>query len=177
MLSQVSASKLGPISDTATSALLERKIDQTAAGLQASIGKLLHSISEVNAAIIVEYISALKNEVNLADNYRRDVIVLLCKVYIYMNNDNNRSFKDLERSDVLNFLDSYHKTETEDPLHKWIGTYNTFRMHLLRFFKWLYSPEIESSKRQKPSVIENIPALIITVTDSPAPLVILRIQI
>jgi integrase/recombinase XerD len=160
MLSQVASSKSGSgsISPEVRSALLARKIDETAAGLQASFGKLLHSIGDVNSAIIVEYISALKSEVNLADNYRRDVIVLLCKVSIHMNN-NNKSFKDLERSDVLNFLDSYRKTETEDPLHKWIGTYNTFRMHLLRFFKWFYSPEIEPSKRQKPSVIENIPAL------------------
>jgi integrase len=29
--------------------------------------------------------------------------------------------------------------------------------HLPRFFKWLYSPEIEQNKRPKPSVIENIP--------------------
>jgi hypothetical protein len=55
----------------------------------------------------------------------------------------------LTRTDVLEFLDSFCKTETQDPLHKWIGTYNTFRMHLVRFFKWLYSPDIELSKRQK----------------------------
>jgi integrase len=44
-------------------------------------------------------------------------------------------------------------------MHKWIGTYNLFRIHLLRFFKWLYSPDIEPNKRPNPSVIENIPQL------------------
>jgi len=29
----------------------------------------------------------------------------------------------------------------------------------MRFFKWLYAPDIESDKRPKPSVIENIPQL------------------
>ena len=48
-----------------------------------------------------------------------------------------------------------HKTR----LHKWIGTYNLYRIHLLRFFKWLYYPDIEPSKRPKPAVIENIAQL------------------
>jgi hypothetical protein len=29
-------------------------------------------------------------------------------------------------------------------------------MHLTRFFKWLYSPDIEPTKRPKPPVIDNI---------------------
>ncbi|HEY7079174.1 MAG TPA: hypothetical protein VH500_05700 [Nitrososphaeraceae archaeon] len=46
-----------------------------------------------------------------------------------------------------------------DPLHKCIGTYNTYRMYLIRFFKWLYSPDIEPDKRSKPEIIQNIPTL------------------
>jgi hypothetical protein len=151
--SQVSASSSSSVTK---SALLGRKIDETAAGLQASIARQLHLINEDNAAIIVEYVAALKSEVNLADNYRRDVIILLCRLCTFHD---NRPFKDLTRTDVLGFLDSFRKTETQDPLHKWIGTYNTFRMHLVRFFKWLYSPDIERTKRQKSPVVENIPAL------------------
>ena len=44
-------------------------------------------------------------------------------------------------------------------MHKWIGTYNIYRIYLLRFFKWLYYPDIEPDKRPKPEVIENIPQL------------------
>jgi hypothetical protein len=57
MLSEVSASIS---TKQAANALLERKIDKTAAGLQASSGKQLHSIDETSAAIIVEYIAAEK---------------------------------------------------------------------------------------------------------------------
>jgi integrase/recombinase XerD len=39
---------------------------------------------------------------------------------------------------LLSFLDSYRKTESVDPLHKWIGTY------------------IEYKQRSKPAVIQNI---------------------
>ena len=100
----------------------------------------------------------MKSEVNLSDHYRKDLIEVLCRFIKYSNN-NNGSFKDLTRTNILVFLDSFRKTEAHDPLHKWIGTYNIYRMHLLRFFKWLYYPDIEPDKRPKPSVIENIPQL------------------
>ena len=69
---------------------------------------------------------------------------------------NNKSFKQITRDDLVSFLDSFRKPESVDPLHKWIGTYNTYRIHLTRFFKWLYYPDIEPDKRPKPEVIENI---------------------
>ncbi len=58
------------------------------------------------------------------------------------------------RYDVLIFLDSFRKPEASDPLHKWIGTYNLFRTYLLRFFKWLYYPEIESDKRPVENILQ-----------------------
>ena len=53
-------------------------------------------------------------------------------------------------------MDSFRKTETVDPLHKWIGTYNAYRVNLVRFFKWLYYPDVPKRERPKPAVIENI---------------------
>jgi len=55
------------------SAILDRKIDETAAGLQSAVAKRLHSINETNAAIIVDYVASLKSKVNLADHYRREM--------------------------------------------------------------------------------------------------------
>jgi integrase len=98
----------------------------------------------------------MKSEVNLSDHYRRDLIEVLSKFSKY---NDNKSFKDLKRSDVIAFLETYRRTEAQDPLHKWIGTYNIYRIHLMRFFKWLYNPDIEPDKRPKPAVLENIPQL------------------
>jgi hypothetical protein len=56
-------------------------------------------------------------------------------------------------------LDSFRKPEASDPLHKWIGTYNLKRDVIVKFFKLLYYPDIESAKRPKPKVVENIPRL------------------
>ena len=36
-------------------------------------------------------------------------------------------------------MNSSRKIESEDPTHKWIGTYNTRHMVLSKFFRWLYN--------------------------------------
>jgi hypothetical protein len=128
---------------TTSSPLLDRKIEEITAGLSARYAKQLHSMSEGNSAIIVGYIVAMKSEVNLSDHYRRDVIVTLCR---FSKFSNDKPFKDSTRSDVIAFLDSFRKPESVDLLHKWIGTYNIYREHLLRFFKWFHSPDIEPKK-------------------------------
>jgi integrase len=147
------------VSASATkSALLDRKIEEATVGLTASVAKQLHIIGEDNATTIVKYVGAMRNEVNPSNHYRRDTIVILCTFSKY---NNNISFKDatVTRNIILGFLDSFRKSETQDPMHKWIGTYNLFRVHLLRFFKWIYSPDVEPNKRPKPSIIKNIPRL------------------
>jgi hypothetical protein len=138
------------------SLFLDRKIDDTAAGLPASYSRLLYSIPVENTVHIIQYILSMKTEVNLSDHYRKDLIVVLTRFSKY---NNNKSFKDIIRNDIVAFLESFRKPETADPLHKWIGTYNIYRMHLLKFFKWLYYPDIEPKKRPKPDIVDNIPQL------------------
>jgi hypothetical protein len=53
------------------SPILERKIEKTTAGLPSSFAKHLCFTGEDNAATIVEYIAAVKNEVNLSDKIGR----------------------------------------------------------------------------------------------------------
>ena len=114
--------------------LLDRKIDEITAGLSGIYSKNLLYASENNTPVIIEYIAAMKIEINLSDNYRKDLIEFICR---FSKFNNNKPFKELIRTDVIRFLDTLRKTETQDPLHKWIGTYNVYKIHLLRFFKWL----------------------------------------
>ena len=44
-------------------------------------------------------------------------------------------------------------------MHKWIGTYNIYRIQLTRFFKWLYYPDNAPDQRPKPKPVENIAEL------------------
>ena len=80
------------------------------------------SRGKVNALVICDYISSMKSEINPSDHYRKDIIILLCNLSTFFKNAN--SFKEITKEDFFSFLDSHHKTETADPLHKWIGTYN-----------------------------------------------------
>jgi integrase len=150
------ASASDTTTDTSISLDLEKKINEITADLQPWYANKLFSISPGQATIVVAYIKAMKLEANLSTQYRKDLILLLTKFSAYMS---NKDFRDITRDDVLSFVESYRKPENVDPLHKWIGTYNLYGLHLMRFFKWLYYPDIAPEKRSKPSVVDNIPRL------------------
>jgi hypothetical protein len=119
---------------TTTNILLDKKIENATAGLRPSFAKALYNIPEDNVLTIVAYIQAMKSEINPSNNYRKNIIEILCT----FSEHNDKPFNTVTREDILAFLDSFRKTESSDPLHKWIGTYNVYRMQLFRFFKWLY---------------------------------------
>ncbi|MFL6361456.1 MAG: hypothetical protein ACJ72V_19255 [Nitrososphaeraceae archaeon] len=155
------------MSTSSDNMIIKTKIENTTEGLPSNCFNYLctkvlpGSKGKENALTICDYMSSLRSEINPSDHYRKDTIILLCNLSTFFNNNNKNAkpFKEITREDLLSFLDSYRKAESVDPLHKWIGTYNTYRIQLMRFFKWLYSPEIEPAKRPKPSVIENIAKL------------------
>src|SRR5215469_8452939 len=151
--------------DTTNSTLSEteveiQKIENATEGLATRHFNLLHNYvlpqNKENAMVICNYIQSMRQELNLSDSYRKDIIVLLGSFSTFFK----KSFKEVTRENILSFLDSFRKPEASDPLHKWIGTYNIYRIHLMRFFRWLYYPNIYPSKnRPKPPQIENIAQL------------------
>jgi integrase len=136
--------------------LFDSKIESATRGLRPDASRYLQSISIQNALVIINYITSMRTEINLSDNYRRDLIILLCR---FSRANHHKPFEQATRQDVVTFLDSFRKAEEIDSLHKWIGTYNLYRTHILCFFKWLYYPDIQADKRLKPGVIKNIPKL------------------
>jgi integrase len=136
--------------------LTGRKIENATRGLKPACKKILQGISKKNAAIIADYITSMQIEINASDHYKKDTINLLCK---FSQSNNDKPFEQNSRQEVIGFLDRLRKPETVDPFHKWIGTYNLYRIYFLRFFKWLYYPDVEPNKREKPPVVDNIPQL------------------
>jgi integrase/recombinase XerD len=139
-----------------------QKIENATEGLATRHFNLLHNDvlpqNKENAMSICNYIQCMRQELNLSDSYRKDIIVLLGSFSMFFFS--KKSFKAITRENILSFLDSFRKPEVSDPLHKWIGTYNIYRIHLMRFFRWLYYPNIYPSRnRPKPPPIENIPQL------------------
>ena len=117
-------------------------------------------LSRENAAVIADYIIAMKREVNPRLNYIKYTIQFLSELSRIVGIEKN--FIDMTMDDVLCYLDKCRKPENEDPMHKWIGSYNIKRVILIRFFKWMYYPNIaDPKKRNELSLNENKPECII----------------
>ena len=100
-------------------------------------------LSKENALIVCDYIVAMKREINPRLNTIRTTIQFLAELSKTVGVA--KRFSDMTRDDVLLYLDSNRKSENDDPLHKWIGSYNVKRMTLIRFFKWLYYTNADKS--------------------------------
>jgi integrase len=132
-------------------ALLERKISLATEGFTTHkfcelILRDRSRLSEENALTICDYIIAMKREVNPRLSYKKYTIQFLSELSRAVGL--GKKFIDMIRDDVLSYLDKCRKTENEDPLHKWVGSYNIRLVILSRFFKWLHYPGVEDPKRR-----------------------------
>lgn len=114
-----------------------------------------YNIQAQNQKIINDYIEARKIETNLAISTQKVTSDTLNR----FSRKKKKHFKDITRDDLLSFLNSLRKSETQDPSHKWIGTYNHCLIIISTFFKWLYNPQVGPKDRQKPDVLLNIKQL------------------
>jgi hypothetical protein len=94
----------------------------------------------------------MKREINISNSYAKQISYILHKFerFLVTNNGSSKdleNWKKLSQQDIVSFLDSVRKPEPLDPYHEWIGTYNTYFIALLRFFKWLHYPDLQSSNR------------------------------
>jgi integrase len=136
---------------------LDRKLDAVTAGCPQYLKEhLLTKITKKNCKVIVDYVLAMQIEIGPSQTYRIDTIN---KLKFFAEFHNPKAFTDLTRQDVIDFLDRFRKPETADSMHKWVSTYESYRIVLLRFFKWLYQPNISHINRSKPAIIDNIPQI------------------
>jgi hypothetical protein len=81
------------------------------------------------------------------------------KVLIWLSNyfENNKSFRQITKQDILGYLNNLRKPVSEDPAHRWIGSYNGRQMIFNKFLRWLYNPdEPEPAKRTTPAGMTGI---------------------
>jgi integrase/recombinase XerD len=112
-------------------------------------------LSQENALVLAEYITAMKREVNPRPSYMKYTIQFLSE--LSRVNDAAKNFIDMTRMDVLCYLDKCRRPEDED----------IKRIILIRFFKWLYYPNVADPKRRnelsslekKPECIMGIPQI------------------
>jgi integrase len=118
--------------------------------------QVLKNIKKTNGDIIKEYFDAMQIEINPSINYVKTNRNTLSKLLGFHN---SKPFADMKREDIISYLNSLKKPDEVDPLHKWIGTYNSRLRNLIRFFKWLYNPIMEPRGRPKPKILYNVAQL------------------
>jgi integrase/recombinase XerD len=131
--------------------LLEKKISTAIEGFGTTrfcelILRDRNRLSKENALTVSDYIIAMKREVNPRLNYKKSTIQIIAELSKTIGIA--KKFIDMTRDDLLSYLDKCRKLENEDPLHKWIGSYNTKLVVLSRFFKWLHYPDVDDPKRR-----------------------------
>jgi integrase len=112
--------------------------------------------SPENATIIYDFIIAQQSEINIKHSTKGDKIRKLCWLSKYLD---HKSFKKTTKQDILSYFNSLRKPESEDPRHKWVGTYNGRQMVLLKFFRWLYDPDKPERSRVTPPCMKGIKTL------------------
>jgi hypothetical protein len=120
------------------------------------VQKLLNDLlekTEENVLIISDYIIAEQNEINLKDSTKEGKIKVLVDLLKFLNYKN---FRDVNKGDILLYLNRYRKNEEVDSTHRWIGTWNNRHMILLKFFKWLYCPNEDYGKRLTPCCMQGV---------------------
>lgn len=101
----------------------EGKLQLALEGLNPSIRRSLLGISERNSIYIIDFvINELRKENNASLNYVRMNVYAIVDLVNHCKKSDLRKFT---RENVISYLDSLKKTETQDPMHKWIGTHTS----------------------------------------------------
>jgi integrase len=150
-----------------TSLELDRKITLATEGFTTNkfcelILRDRNRLSKENALAVCDYIIAMKREINPRITTIRTTIQFLAELSKTLGIA--KKFNVMTRDDILLYLDKCRKLENDDPLHKWVGSYNTRRIILLRFFRWIQYPGVtDPEKRNELSIQERKPDCIVDI--------------
>lgn len=114
---------------------------------------MVMQVLQDNQITIENYLHSYRNEVNAVKNTYNISMYVLRRLSEYYD---HKSFTSMTADDIQNYLSLMKKPVEIDPMHKSIGTYNTYLVHLVRFFKWLYYPEHPENERPKPRCVINL---------------------
>jgi integrase len=140
---------------------LKRKIDTIIKYQKPYISKMLNNLlleNPINVETICNYIVAEQNEINIKESTKETKIKRIIHLSKFF--DNKKSFYDMTKEDILDYLNNLRKPSSIDPTHKSIGTWNARQMLFLKFFRWIYNPnESDPRKRETPQCMNGIKQL------------------
>jgi integrase len=140
---------------------LEKKIDLVTKYCKPFTNKILKDLSIKNfenANIICDYIIAEQIEFDIKPTTKIGKIKAL--VYLSHSCNDEKSFKEITKQDILDHLNTFRKSISKDPANRWIGTYNFRQMIFNKFFRWVFNPdEPDTTKREKPECMKGVKKL------------------
>jgi integrase len=120
--------------------------------------KNMASANIQNANILYDFIITEQNHTNVKLSTRLSYIKVICLFNRYLS---YKDFIKITKNDILDYLNSLKSSESNDPTHKWINTYNTRQAIFSKFFRWLYNQdEPDHKKREIPACMNGIRQLI-----------------
>jgi integrase len=140
---------------------LEKKIHSITKGAYSlaffNYFKTMISANIKNANILYDFIVSEQNYSNVKLSTRLSYIKVICLFNRYLC---YKDFLEITKKDILSYLSSLKKSESDDPTHKWINTYNTRQAILSKFCRWLHNPdEPDHKKRETPACMNGIKQL------------------
>ena len=119
---------------------------------------MAEKMSYRNADILANFIISSRKARTIAIN---TVMIYIAGISYLEKFHKHKDLDKMTRSDIISFLDSYRKSESADPLHRWINTYNTRLTAVSKFFKWLCAPKFHetsatSTSTATPTIISGL---------------------
>ncbi|HET7389740.1 MAG TPA: hypothetical protein VFJ51_02870, partial [Nitrososphaeraceae archaeon] len=116
--------------------------------------KRLATFNPENANVICDYILAEQTDINIKESTKEGKIRVLIWLSNYLA---NKSFRQMTKQDILNYLNNLKKPVSEDPTHRWISSYNGRQMIFNKFFRWLHNPdELNPKHRVTPQCMQGV---------------------
>jgi hypothetical protein len=72
-------------------------------------------------------------EGNLKPASRANTIDRISRLSLF---NKNKSFREMTTEDILSYLDTLRRTERDDPMHRWISTYNLSVVKIIHFISF-----------------------------------------
>jgi hypothetical protein len=101
------------------------------------------TVSTNNSSVITKYMDAMQIELNPRQSYKDLTIWIITNLSRYHK---HKPFSKMKRDDIITYLDRNRKTDDQDPMHKWIGTYDLYLICIISFFKWFHYPDVIPKK-------------------------------
>jgi integrase len=118
---------------------LEKKIELLTKGSSSYYRSLFKNLSIKNRDNAKTLYDFLETEHNLQNVKLSTILTHIKAICLFNEYLSYKNFEKIAKEDIIYYLNSLRKKESDDQTHKWIGTYNTRQMVLSKFFRWFYN--------------------------------------